>query len=220
MTSEPGQISQVLRILVIEDLPDARTWLQDAASEAFPDAAIVGVATLAEALEALEEAPPDLALVDLGLPDGSGQDFILAATASSPGTISVVTSIFGDDGHLFSALRAGAQGYVLKDRSRESLADMLRGIVDGKPPLSPTIARRLLGHFHEPDSADAGLTPREREVLTLLAKGLTVAAVGDLLGITANTASGYVKNVYRKLNVSCRAEATLEAARRGLIRLH
>jgi DNA-binding NarL/FixJ family response regulator len=185
------------RILVVEDLPDARTWLQDAAIEAFPDATVTGVATLAEALEALERTPPDLALVDLGLPDGSGHD-----------------------GHLFSALRAGAQGYVLKDRSRESLADMLRGIVEGQPPLSPTIARRLLGHFHEPDSADAGLTARERDVLTLLAKGLTVAAVADMLGITANTASGYVKNVYRKLNVSCRAEATLEAARRGLIRLH
>lgn len=220
MPPEPDHIHHIQRILVIEDLPDARTWLHAAAEEAFPDAAVVDVGTLAEALGELKRKPPDLALVDLGLPDGSGQDFILAATASSPDTISVVTSIFGDDGHLFSALRAGARGYVLKDRSRESLADMLRGIVEGKPPLSPTIARRLLVHFREPESEDAGLTGREREVLTLLAKGLTVPGVAELLGITANTASGYVKNVYRKLNVSCRAEATLEAARRGLIRLH
>lgn len=220
MPPEPNHARQIHRILVIEDLPDARAWLQDAASEAFPDAAVVGVGTLAEALDELKSRSPDLALVDLGLPDGSGQDFILAATGSSPDTISVVTSIFGDDSHLFSALRAGARGYVLKDRSRESLADMLRGIVEGKPPLSPTIARRLLNHFREPESEDAGLTAREREVLTLLAKGLTVAGVAELLGITANTASGYVKNVYRKLNVSCRAEATLEAARRGLIHLH
>lgn len=108
---------------------------------------------------------------------------------------------------------------MLKDRSRDALVEMLRGIVDGKPPLSPSIARRLLGHFHDPDAVGCDLTPREREVLTLLAKGLTVSHVGDLLGITSNTASGYVKNVYRKLNVSTRAEATLEAVRRGLVDL-
>lgn len=219
MTVETAKPLSISRILVIDDLPDALDWLAVAAADAFPEADVVRAEALAPALAELARCPPDLALVDLGLPDGSGQDFILAAAAKSPHTVSVVATIFDDDAHLYSALRAGAQGYVLKDRSRDVLAEMLRGIVDGKPPLSPTIARRLLEHFHDPDAVGCDLTQREREVLTLLAKGLTVSHVGELLGITSNTASGYVKNVYRKLNVSTRAEATLEAARRGLVDL-
>lgn len=217
MTPNERISNPISTILVIDDLPDALDWLVGAAEEAFPTASVAVADALAPALAELKRRPPELALVDLGLPDGSGQDFILAASAVSPKTISVVTTIFDDDQHLYSALRAGAQGYVLKDRSRETLAEMLRGIVDGKPPLSPSIARRLLSHFHEPRAEQPDLSPREREVLTLLAKGLTVGNVAELLGITPNTASGYVKNVYRKLNVSTRAEATLEAARRGLI---
>lgn len=210
--SPPGSI------LIIDDLQDAILWLTAACQQAFPDATVSSVENLEEALSALASAAPDLALVDLGLPDGSGNDFIAAAARTRPETICVVTTVFGDDQHLFTALRAGAHGYLLKDRDQESLADLLRGIVEGRPPLSPAIARRLLDHFHAlPEEPDAGLTAREREILTLLAKGLTVGEAAKLLDITSNTAAGYVKNVYRKLNVSSRAEATVEAARRGLI---
>ena len=206
------------RILIIDDLHDALLWLTAACQQAFPDAAVSRVENLADALNALAATPPDLALVDLGLPDGSGNEFIAAAARSRPETICVVTTVFGDDQHLFKALRAGAQGYLLKDRDQESLAELLRGIVEGRPPLSPAIARRLLDHFHStPTEPDAELTPREGEILTLLAKGLTVGEAAKLLDITSNTAAGHVKNIYRKLNVSSRAEATVEAARRGLI---
>ena len=214
-------MDQPANILIIEDQADAREWLENACRQAFPDAVIRCVATLADSLLSLQEQTPDLALVDLGLPDGSGNEFIATASAKHPQTVNVVTTVFGDDQHLFAALRAGAQGYVLKDRSRENLAEMLLGIIHGRPPLSPAIARRLLTHFHMPKSDDtANLTAREREVLTLLAKGLTVNEVAALLEITSNTTAGYVKNVYRKLNVSSRAEATLEAARQGLIDIH
>jgi DNA-binding NarL/FixJ family response regulator len=206
------------RILVIDDLPDALAWLTAACRQAFPAAEVTGVQTLLDAMQVLDGDSPDLALVDLGLPDGSGNEFISAAAHTRPDTICVVTTVFGDDQHLFAALRAGAKGYLLKDRDQESLAGLLRGIVEGRPPLSPAIARRLLDHFHAtPSESDAGLTSREQDVLTLLAKGLTVAEAAKLLDITANTAAGYVKNVYRKLNVTSRAEATVEAARRGLI---
>lgn len=205
-------------ILIIDDLPDALAWLTVACQQAFPDAELSGVENLQDAMRALDTDPPDLALVDLGLPDGSGIDFISRAARTCPDTICVVSTVFGDDQHLFAALRAGAKGYLLKDRDQESLAGLLRGIVEGRPPLSPAIARRLLDHFHATASEpDTGLTGREREVLTLLAKGLTVAETAAMLEITANTAAGYVKNVYRKLNVTSRAEATVEAARRGLI---
>ena len=127
---------------------------------------------------------------------------------------------FGDDDKLFAALRAGAAGYLLKDEAIERLAELLVQTVQGKPPLSAPIATRLLGYFHEPDAPPtATLTQREQEVLTLLAKGLTISDVARALEITTNTAASYTKSLYRKLDVTNRAEATLEATRRGLIRL-
>ena len=101
---------------------------------------------------------------------------------------------------------------------------MLAGIHAGLPPLSPSIARELLSVFQDEvaedeSTAETLLTQREREVLTLIAKGYTVARVAEMLGITRNTAAGYVKVIYRKLNISSRAEATLEATRQGLVGL-
>jgi DNA-binding NarL/FixJ family response regulator len=208
----------VRNALIVEDHPDAGEWLRRAVLAAFSEVAVTLDATFSGGLAHIEEDPPELALIDLELPDGSGIGLIERLRARSADAVIVVTTVFGDDQHLFAALRAGASGYVLKDESEAKLAALLRGIARGEPPLSPGIARRLLEHFHDPGpSADATLTPRERDVLTLLAKGLTVAATAEMLGITVNTTAGYAKNVYRKLNVSSRAEATLEATRRGLV---
>ena len=206
--------------LVVEDLPEARAWLVDALGHAFEAITVEVAGDLAEARAALEGGLPDIALVDLGLPDGSGTELIAELRAAPKDVLTVVTTIFDDDRHLFAALRAGADGYVLKDQSRTDLVEMLAGIHAGRPPLSPSIARKLLSVFEQaapdPDTA-AALTAREAEVLTLIAKGYTVARVAEMLGITRNTAAGYVKVIYRKLNVSTRAEATLEATRQGLV---
>jgi DNA-binding NarL/FixJ family response regulator len=204
--------------LIVEDQPDALAWLRETVSKTFPAAAVETATTLALARAAWRAVAPDLALIDLGLPDGSGIDLVREMNTDNPEIVTVVTTVFSDDQHLFAALSVGAHGYVLKDESRDHLGAMLEDIVSGKPPLSPAIARRLLGHFRERMSSDVQLTERERDVLTLLAKGLTVARVAEMLGISRNTAAGYAKTVYRKLNVTSRAEATLEAARRGLVR--
>jgi DNA-binding NarL/FixJ family response regulator len=204
--------------LIVEDQPDALAWLSETVAKTFPTASVETATTLADARSAWRAARPEIALIDLGLPDGSGIDLVREMNAEDPDIVTVVTTVFSDDQHLFAALSAGAHGYVLKDESRDRLGAMLEDIVSGQPPLSPVIARRLLGHFHERATADVQLTDRERDVLTLLAKGLTVARVAEMLGITRNTAAGYAKSVYRKLNVTSRAEATLEAARRGLVR--
>mgnify|MGYP000961762864 CR=1 FL=1 len=212
-------MSGFARALVVDDLASSRDWLAQAAARAFPGIAIVTAATLAEAFASCDPPPP-LALVDLGLPDGSGVRLI--EHLHPLGTLCVVATVFDDDAHLFPALHAGAQGYVLKDRTPEDLADMLRRIADGQPPLSPSIARRLLRHFQPlPVAAEAvdapALTPRETEVLRLIAKGLSVAEAADLLALSRHTVAGYLKDIYRKLSVGSRAEATLEAMRRGLI---
>lgn len=210
--------------LLVDDLAPARAWLRAALLEAFPDVRIAEAGSLAEARAALAAlgAAPDLALVDLGLPDGSGLRIIEGLQREQAATLCVVSTVFDDDAHVFPALRAGAEGYVLKDLPAAALARMLRGILDGQPPLSPSIARRLLRQFQpaaptpQPASAEA-LTARETEVLQLIAKGYTVQQTAAALGLSPHTASGYVKEIYRKLSVNSRAEATLEAARRGLV---
>ena len=206
------------RGLVVDDLDEARAWLADALREAFPGMVVDVAASIGEALARLDP-PPRIALVDLGLPDGNGTRLIEVLRGRDAGTVCIVATVFDDDAHLFPALRAGAQGYVLKDRDRAALVDMLRGIADGQPPLSASVARRLLQHFHPLPVADdePPLTPRETEVLRLTAKGLTLAEVAEALGISRHTVSGYLKDVYRKLSVGTRAEAALEAARRGLV---
>lgn len=207
------------RALVVDDLADVRAWLADALREAFPGIDVALAANLGEAMAKLETSP-QIALIDLGLPDGNGTQLIEVLRKRDADTLCIVATVFDDDAHLFPALRAGAEGYVLKDRDRESLADMLRGIASGQPPLSSSIARRLLRHFQPPPQpADAGaaLTPRETEVLRLTAKGLTLNEVAEALGLSRHTVSGYLKDIYRKLSVGTRAEAALEAARRGLV---
>ncbi len=206
--------------LVVDDLASSRDWLARATQIAFPGIRIALAASLAQA-RALCEPPPPLALIDLGLPDGSGVRLI--EQLQPLGCLCVVATVFDDDAHLFPALHAGAQGYVLKDQTPEALAAMLAGIAAGQPPLSPSIARRLLRHFAPPVSAPAPaamettLTARETEVLRLIAKGLSVGEAADLLGLSRHTVAGYLKDIYRKLSVSSRAEATLEALRRGLV---
>ena len=194
--------------LIVEDLPDARDWLIAAMGEAFPGIVIDTAASLADARSCLSSR----------LPDGSGIDLIDELNRQHPDVMSVVTSVFDDDTHLFAALGAGASGYLLKDQSREDLTGMLQRIAEGQPPLSPAIARRLLGFFGPREDRDATrLTARERDVLGLIAKGYTTAKVAEFLNITRNTASGYVKQIYSKLNISSRAEAALEASRRGIV---
>jgi len=130
-----------------------------------------------------------------------------------------VVTIFDDNDHVFPALQAGARGYLLKDQTREHFIMRLRNIADGEPPLSPSISRRLLEHFEQQaaPAPDTTLTNREKEVLQLISKGFTLPKVASMLDISRNTAAGYVKSIYRKLNISTRAEAAMEASRIGLI---
>jgi DNA-binding NarL/FixJ family response regulator len=212
-------VSDVTQALVVEDLPSSREWLVEALNAAFPGITVRACATLAEAARLLDP-PPQVALIDLALPDGSGVSLIQRLQREHPQCLCVVATVFDDDAHLFPALAAGAQGYVLKDQSRDVLAQMLCGIAAGQPPLSPSIARRLLRHFRatpRPPDEEEPLTARENEVLRLMAKGYTVQEAAQMLELSRHTVASYLKDVYRKLRVGSRAEATLEAARRGLI---
>lgn len=207
--------------LVIEDIPATRLWLGEALASAFPGIAVESAGTLAAALALIERQAFAVALVDLDLPDGSGLEAIAALRRRSPATAAVVTTIFDDDAHVFPAMQAGAQGYLLKEQPRERFIAGLQGILRGEPPLSPAIARRMIAHFNAAAPAEGpevSLTPRETEVLRLVAKGFTQQEIAGHLGLSRHTVVDHVKSLYRKLNVSSRAEAALAATRRGLVR--
>ena len=134
-----------------------------------------------------------------------------------------MVTIHVDDDHLFPALQAGAFGYVLKDNSEAVIVDQFRRMSQGEPPLSPAIARRILTHFasrsqqrERRNVPHVVLTDRENEVLLRVAKGFTLPEIAVQLNLSRHTISDYVKQIYRKLNVSSRAEAALEAQRLGL----
>jgi DNA-binding NarL/FixJ family response regulator len=210
-------------ILLLEDLPEIRAWLKVLIKQVFPNAVVSESARVHDALELITAIKFDLALVDLGLPDGSGVDVVAALRESQPEAQSVVVTIHDDDDHLFPALQAGAFGYVLKEQPREQIAEQLNRMSQGEPPLSPSIARKVIKYFAEqskPHPKDnmphVSLTDRENEVLLRVAKGFTLPEIGVQLNLSRHTIADYVKQIYRKLNVSSRAEAALEAQRLGL----
>jgi len=210
--------------LLLEDMPESQEMLREVAQAAFPGIRVCCVADVASALKMIQQFQFDLALIDLSLPDGNGTTVIEAMAARFPDSVIVVATIFDDDDHLFPALRAGAQGYLLKDQAPEQLVKQLCGISDGHPPLSPSVARRLLDHFRiEQESPmnkvteDILLTPREREVLVQLTRGISTADIGEVMGISRHTVSDHIKNIYRKLNISSRAEAAMQAKNMGLV---
>ena len=217
------------QILLVDDLADALVMLQSAILTAFGSIPCTLARSVCQALAVLDSADNegirfDLALVDLTLGDGSGLEVIAQLAQRQPDCAVVVASIHDGDEHLFQALQAGAQGYLLKDHPNEWLALQLRGIAQGQPPLSPAIARRLLRHFQVPAAAQTPetsgaccLSAREREVLGLLAQGVRTADIGTTLGISRHTVGDHVKYIYRKLNISSRAEAALQARQLGLI---
>src|SRR5690606_22776112 len=125
----------------------------------------------------------DLALIDLGLPDGSGMDIIRALSARSHPCYIVVATIYDDDRNLFSALKAGARGYILKDQDRNRIVSYLQGIRKNRPPLSAASSQRLIDHFNGKGEAlaSSGLTPREIEVVCLTGKGCSVEEAAEML---------------------------------------
>jgi DNA-binding NarL/FixJ family response regulator len=212
--------------LVVEDIDPIRRWLCDLLGEVFGPIVVAQASDLRSARRWLAQATANanlLALVDLGLPDGSGVDLIRELRRKMPLAHIIVTTIYEDDAHLVDAMAAGAHGYLLKDRDTEQLANQLRRIDQGEPAISPAIARRIVEQFRShavfvSSSGEQGeaLTARENEVLQLVGRGLRSAEAAMALGLSKETISTHVKNIYRKLGIASRAEAAREAARRNL----
>lgn len=205
--------------LIIEDIPETQKWLTRLLETSFPGIVIETANSVEDAVQLISSKPHDIALVDLGLPDGSGVDCIRLRSSRWTGVPSVVTTSFEDDKHLFLALQAGAAGYILKDHDEKEIIHLLKGIKAGNPPLSPIIARKIINHFQAPANhhADVQLTKREKVILSYIAKGHSVPETADELGKSRNTVSSQLKSIYSKLNVSSRAEFTRKVLELGLL---
>lgn len=207
------------QVMIVEDVAETRHWLTGVVRGAFHECVIHEAATVDAARELWGRHVFDLALIDLGLPDGSGLDVLRSLREAAPSTLCVITTVVGDNSHIVSALSAGAQGYLLKQQPADQLSRQLVQLNEGIPALSPSIARRIMEHFQMTgpvEDDDAGLSEREKQTLSLIARGFRNADVAENLGIADSTVASHIKSIYRKLGISTRAEASWHATRLGL----
>ena len=203
-----------IRILCVDDHPVVRDGLE-AIINLQPDMMSAGAAaTGGEALERFLELRPDVTLVDLQLPDMSGFDVIKKIRDKSPNARIIVLSSHEGDVDIQRALEAGAQGYVVKGIVREELLETIRSVRMGKRRLPAAVAQKLAEHM-----ADEPISPRELEVLSLMAAGKRNKEIAGELSIAEDTVKMHVRNVLSKLQVNDRTEAVTIALRRGIIHL-
>ncbi|RUO43735.1 DNA-binding response regulator [Aliidiomarina taiwanensis] len=208
------------RILIVEDIGDTRRWLAGVACAAFGECEIDEAANVSMGIRLATDEQYDLAFIDLGLPDGSGLQVLETLHQQHPETLCIVTTVMGDDASIVGALVAGANGYLLKEHPEDVLVRQLTMMAEGIPPLSPSVARRIMGHFRltgpTDSTTDTTLTEREREVLFLIGRGLSNREAAEILKLSGHTIGSYIKDIYRKLGICSRAEAAWHAVRLGL----
>src|SRR5260370_14134972 len=203
-----------IRVLCVDDHPVVRDGIA-AIINLQPDMRLVGAAARGgEALEQFFAASPDVALVDLQLPDMSGFDLIKKIKDKSPNARIIVLSSHEGDVDIQRALEAGAQGYVVKGIVREELLETIRTVHAGKRRLPAAVAQKLAEHM-----ADDPISPRELDVLWLMAAGKRNNEIANQLSIARYTAKQHVRNILSKLQVNDRTEAVTSALRRGILHL-
>lgn len=205
--------AMIRRVLVLEDHDATREALVRALADR-TGWLVIGVATTAEALGEARERSVTIALVDLRLGDDRGSDAIRELVAQ--GVPCVALTVVEDEAEVLRALRAGAQGYLLKSDPLERLVAAVDDALRGHVPLSSAIAGHLVRAL-QPVDLPVPLTPRERDVLLGLARGLTYAECARLLGVSVGTVQSYVKTIYGKLEVTTKTEACAWAMRHGLV---
>lgn len=213
-----------LAVAVVEDDAEVRSALAAAVLQS-PGLRLVGAAgDVPEALALLQREQPDVALVDLGLPGGSGLAVIRAAVAQGTGCEVIVVSSLGDEMHVLAAIEAGATGYLLKDADPADLVAQIAVLRAGGSPVSPVIARRLLGRLgparpaqgDEP-APELSLSAQEQQVLRLCTLGYSFDEIAERMGVSRHTVGTYVRRSYKKLQVHSKTEAVLLARERGLL---
>lgn len=221
----PNSVPQgTARVIIIEDDARLRSYALAALAGAEEIEVVGDAANLATGLP-LVDLKPDLALLDLGLPDGSGITVIEAIRAKVPQCRVLVFTVFEDKASVLNTLRAGADGYILKDTSADMVLAHVRATLAGETPISARAANHLLSLVRdepvveEPEPGAPHLSPRERELLEYLARGLSRKEAARIMNLSPYTVAEYVQSIYRKLQVKSRGEAVFEAIQAKLIRI-
>jgi DNA-binding NarL/FixJ family response regulator len=206
----------MIRVLVADDHPVVRDGLR-ALFDELPDVTLVGeAATGREAIRAAVTERPDVVIMDLAMPDVDG----FAATAEigrvAPEVAVLVLTMTDDDRTLSRAVHAGAKGYLLKGATKDEILRAVTAVAAGEAIFGPAVARRLLGQLSAPRDPFPELTPREREVLDLLATGRSNSVIAGHLGLSLKTVNNLTSSIFTKLHVAGRTEAALLARDEGL----
>ena len=226
--ADPGRPVLPAPVLVLEDEPLLQLRLRKILLNlGYPPDALHFAATLADARACLASLPVALALIDLALPDGHGQTLIRELRTMDPGLGILVVSAWSSEEAIMGALRAGATGYVLKERDDFEVMLSIRSVLRGGAPIDPFIARRILAMLPkqantepaplEPQAETKALTEREDEILRLVADGMSNREIAEQLHLSRYTIESHVKRIYRKLAVSSRVSAVREARTRGML---
>ncbi len=217
-----GPPDKAIRVAIVEDVRDIREGLAVLIGGT-PGYRCVGTyASMEEALRGISaQAPPDLVLVDLGLPGMSGIEGIRILKERHPGMVLVVLTVYDDDLRIVNALCAGASGYLLKRTPPSKLLEGLKEAYEGGGPMSPEVASRVIELFREgrpPEAVEHRLTPHELRLLKLLVDGHQYKTAAAELNVSLGTIRFHMQQIYRKLQVHSKSEAVARALRGGLVR--
>ena len=210
-----------LRVLIADDHPLFRDGMRGLLATQ-PDVELTGEATTGEeAVRLTEELSPDVVLMDLKMPRLGGVEATRRILSENPRVRVLVVTMFEDDATVFTAMRAGARGYVLKDDDKDDVLGAIRAVGRGGAVFGPSVAARLANFFAAdrpvvPREAFPALTDREREMLHFMAQGASNAEIARLLSLSPKTVANYVSNILHKLQVADRKEAALRAREAGL----
>jgi DNA-binding NarL/FixJ family response regulator len=216
LSPQPNAAS--ISVAIVEDDPAMMAWLSALIGSTTDLRLAKSAATFREGQALIAAGGYHVLLCDLGLPDGDGIDLIRKSAAAHPQADIMVITLFAEQRKVVDCIRAGARGYLLKGMEPEDCIAAIREIRRGGSPISPVIARLLLLHIRpEVAKFDVQLSERERDILNMMARGFSKGECGNLLGLSINTVSTHVKNIYRKLEVNSSAEAVFEANSQGIL---
>ncbi len=210
-----------LRILIADDHPLFRKGMRTLLAS-MPETEVVGEATTGkETVDRALALQPDIVLMDLQMPEGGGLTAIRSLTSANPETRILVVTLFEDDESVFAALRAGARGYVLKDADEDEMIRAIQAVARGEAIFSPAVASRLMDYFtaaRTSPHAEAfpDLTEREREILAMIARGRSNYEIAEELSISLKTVRNHASNIFGKLQVADRTQASIRAREAGL----
>lgn len=225
----PQEVILPVPVLVVEDEEIIQLRLRQILTElGYKREELIFTKNVKESIQAVETQPISLALVDLGLPDGSGIEIIEKIRSLESNTMILVVSAWSTQESLFAAIKAGATGYVLKERDDAEVLLSIRSILRGGAPIDPFIAREILKQISEAeapspeqtvaDEADLNLlTSREKEILCLVAQGLSNREIAEQLFVSRYTVESHIKHIYRKLAVTKRTKAMSTARSMGIL---